>query len=777
MRARCNWIGLDVTTPFTIALVGNPNSGKTTLFNALTGSHAQVANWPGVTVMRKEGQWTREGMRCQIIDLPGTYSLTHLDRDAAIDSRITADFLQHTPPDVIINVLDAGHLERHLYLTMQCIEMGLPMIVVLNMVDEATQRGLQVDAACLSARLGCPVVAMVASKQQGMASLERTLLDLRERMPIPKPMPLPEPLHEACMEIQRQWPDLLKVPARIATAMCLRLLEGDDRLTRLCPPNLQQLLPQYREQLARGLPDEVDVVIADRRYQRCSELVADVVVCCKASPTSWTGRVDRLLLHRWLGVPLFLMVMYLLFVVTMGLGGVFQDFFDWGSESLLVMGLTHWLQLQHAPDWMIWLLPQGIGRGLNTVFGFIPVLMVLFFSLSVLDQSGYMARAALVVDRLMRHLGLSGKSFVPMIVGFGCNVPAILSARSLSRPKQRMITMLMTPFMSCGARLAIFAVFTATFFQHQGPIVIFALYMVGVLMALLTGWILHRTLLHGESESFAMELPPYRLPDMRRVLRTSWWRLRRFLWRAIKVVVPVCMVLSMMVHFNWMGQRVHQTHESVMGQWGQSMTTVFAPMGIQQDNWPATVALVSGFMAKEVVIGTLNSLYDQLHQHRLRDETHQAMPIAPWIVQWHAAVHSIPDHLMRLPHVVWHPLSATSSMQQMDPGSTKEMVQRFGGSIPAFAYMLFVLLYFPCVSTVAAMSREMHPSWAVFSVVWSLVIAYMVAVLFYQSATFFSHPWQSISWWCAAIAIAIMLLWCLKWVSKQRAMRSEVFVC
>ena len=748
-----------------LALVGNPNSGKTTLFNALTGSRQRVANWPGVTVVRKEGYFSCAEHGFSVLDLPGSYSLTQVDQAAALDEQVTSRCLLDEPPDIIVNVINASHLERHLYLTMQLIEMAIPIVVVLNMSDEAMRRGRHVDRALLAERLGCPVVAMVASKSEGIAALKDALLQAQRQPPYPKPLPVCKALMQASDQIIADWPILQQKPYQVGRAACLRLLEGDHALRASMPAAVAAHVPAIEQALQAALTEDVDIDIADRRYRACSATAEAVLVRDKAPGVSWSARIDRWVLHRYLGIPIFLCMMYALFIVTMGLGSVFQDLFDWGSEAILVVGWGNVLQHWHVPAFWQWVLPQGVGRGMNTALAFVPVLFALFFSLSMLDQSGYMARAAMVVDRLMRRLGLPGKSFVPMIVGFGCNVPAVMATRGLAHQRERIVTMLMAPFMSCGARLAIFAVFVSAFFRHGGALVIFALYLIGIVVAVATGWLLHHTVLKGSSIPYVMELPPYRVPSMRRVLHEAGWRLRRFLSRALKVIVPVCVLLSVMGQVSLTGEKVELSmHNSALAQVGRSMTTVFAPMGVRQANWPATVALMTGVLAKEVVIGTLNSLYDQLHGIPVAGQTDQ--PDSEWHAQWVAAWRSVPANLAAFPRVFAHPLTSTAPMQRMDPASTSEMIGRFGGPVAAFSYMLFVLLYFPCISTVAAMVREMHRAWAYFSVAWSFVVAYVVAVLFYQTATVASHVGQTMLWWLAVVGIMALCFGGLRMVAR-----------
>jgi ferrous iron transport protein B len=617
---------------FSIALVGNPNCGKTTLFNALTGASQHVGNWPGVTVERKSGYLNVTDKKIEVIDLPGIYSLTCSDSDAAVDERIACDFILQQKTNVFINIVDASHLERHLYLTLQLLEMGVPVILALNMMDVARARQIQIDMTGLARELGCPVIALEAHKGNGVRDLKHALMNAEQH-----------------------------------TSKTLPYL------------NEIQTIPQ----------EDADIFMADMRYQFIQKICQQYVKLAAKPITTWTSRIDRIVLHRLFGVPVFLAVMYLLFLFSMDIGGIFQTFFDKTSEFIFVDGVSSLLTTLGAPAWLIAILAHGVGKGINTIVTFIPVIGALFLFLALLEDSGYMARAAFVVDRLMRVIGLPGKAFVPMIVGFGCNVPAVMAARTLENKRDRIISILMSPFMSCGARLAIYAVFTAAFFPHNGQHIVFALYLIGILMAVLTGLMLRRTLLAGDPAPLVMELPSYHVPRMQTLLFHSWQRLRDFIFRAGKLILPVCIVIGALNT----GIGDSQSLLSKMGEW---LTPWFAPMGIAASNWPATVGLITGVLAKEVVVGTLNTLYGEL-----------------------------------------------------------ALYQQFDGQIGAFAYLLFVLLYFPCVSTMAAMVRELHRGWAIFSACWNTGVAYAVAVVFYQAATWSRHPLSS-SLWIVSLSILFM---------------------
>lgn len=476
-----------------VMLVGNPNCGKTTLFNALTGENQRVGNWPGVTVEKRVGSFSIDGQTVEVSDLPGVYSLVTSSIDSSLDAQIAARAVLDASGCVILNVIDACHLERHLYLTSQLLELNLPMMVVINMTDLAALQGITIDAKALAHALGCPVMMLQAHRQVGVSELKAAIL-----APIsvgqPLPLSLPFSVKQALVDVERELVQHHYSPG-LAPYLARRVAEGDTLFTSM----------------AMKVPD-MDILMADARYEAIHQIVN--VVQTKKTDTSeqMTAKLDRVFLHRFLALPLFFFMMYLMFFLSIQVGGVFQDFFNIASDALFVQGPTCGLQRLNAPGWLIALVANGVGKGVNTTLTFIPVMAAMYFFLSLLEASGYMARAAFVVDKAMRLLGLPGKSFVPMIVGFGCNVPAIMAARTLDTERDRVLTVLMSPFMSCSARLAIYAVFVAAFFPMGGQNVIFSLYLIGILMAVLTGFLLRKTLLKGPSSPLFLSFLPIIAP-------------------------------------------------------------------------------------------------------------------------------------------------------------------------------------------------------------------------------------------------------------------------
>jgi ferrous iron transport protein B len=722
-----------------ILLVGNPNCGKTTLFNALTGANQRVGNWSGVTVEKKTGTFSLGNNIIQLTDLPGIYSLSSSGKGASLDEQIAAKAIVNFDVDLIINLVDACHLERHLYLTSQILELGKPIIIVLNMMDIAEQRGINIDLKALSQQLGCPVLPLQAHKQIGLPALRQTLSKIpnaAKPLILDLPLAVNEGLHELAQRLVAQG-----IVAQYASYYAHRIMEGDNALLA------QYLADDFKNK--NEDESELDILIADARYQKIHQIVTRTQQKRNDTSEHFTARLDRIVLHRYWALPIFFAVMYLMFLFAINIGGAFQDFFDITTDTFFVRGSAWLLQQIHTPDWLIALLANGVGKGINTTLTFVPVIAAMFFFLSILETSGYMARAAFVVDKAMRVMGLPGESFVPMIIGFGCNVPAIMAARTLDSERERLLTVLMSPFMSCSARLAIYAVFVAAFFPRGGQDIVFSLYLIGMLVAVLTGLILRKTILGGRPSPLILELPAYHKPALRRLLRETFMRLRHFIFRAGRLIIPICLLLgglNAMTIDGGISMGDAHTHSvlSLLGQW---LTPIFAPMGIHQNNWPATVGLLTGMLAKEVVVGSLNSLYAQIgHAGQMAVANFEfwgSLKTALW---------SIPQNLMQLEHAFLNPIIASAPDGEVSQAVYGMMVQRFDGQAGAYAYLLFILLYIPCVSTMAVIRQEAGRKLMWFSVIWSLIIAYAAAVFFYQLATFFTHPQQSILW------ILVMLL-------------------
>jgi ferrous iron transport protein B len=685
----------------TIGLLGNPNCGKSTLFNRLTGANQRVGNWPGVTVERKTGSLTIAGERFEIIDLPGIYSL---DQSAGgIDEAVARDYIASGECDLVINIVDASNLQRHLILTQQLLDSGLPVVIALNMLDVAERAGLSLDPIALSKALQVPVVPMVASRNVGIK-------------------------------------DLLEI---------LQSTQSKD----------QTVIKSSRLSATSASSSEI-LAAAERRYHK-AVAIGETVTQVKSVRHPPSETIDRIVLNRWLGIPIFLAAMYLMFTVAINLGAVFIDFFDILFGAIFVTASEQLLSDLGLPVWLIVLLSQGLGGGIQLVATFIPVIGFLFLCLSVMEDSGYMARAAFVIDRLMIGIGLPGSAFVPLIVGFGCNVPAVMATRSLSRENDRLMTIAMAPFMSCGARLTVYALFAAAFFKGQGQNIVFLLYLTGILMAIFTGWVFRKQIFQGQMSASYAEMPVYHVPVVKNLLLTTWFRLRSFVLRAGRTIVLVVVALSFLNSFGTDGSFGNEdTETSVLSVIGKSITPAFYPMGLTDENWPATVGLFTGLFAKEAVVGTLNALYSG----QLEGDPMTLMQSGE------AAVISVYDNASALGGTLLDPLGLSLNDDASDSpqnATLENMAAYFGSDLAAFSYLVFILLYAPCVAVIAAMHKESGLKWAGLVFGWTTLVGYISATMVYQVGSFSAHPQFSSAWIVGMVAVLALAIIALKRVGRN----------
>ena len=752
-----------------IGVVGNPNCGKTTLFNVLTGTRQHVGNWPGVTVDRKEGFYQHEGREIELVDLPGTYSLD-VPGTTSLDEKIAQDYILSGKPDLIVNIVDASNIERNLYLTTQLLEMEVPLVVALNMMDIAEQRNIKIDISALSKQLGVSVIPISAAKHEGIEELKQAMDIAAEVKHIPTlRVEYPELIEDALAQllptITQRLPDNIKSHAHWVG---LKLLENDGFAIQLVGKDLTDIITSSQEQIEEDLDEEVDIIIADSRYSFIATIIEKTVKKTGQVTRTLSDKIDKVVLNRALGIPIFLVVMYLMFMFTINIGGAFIDFFDMLSGTIFVEGFGALLSAIGLPEAFIILAAGGMGGGIQVVATFIPIIGFLYLFLSFLEDSGYMARAAFVMDRFMRFIGLPGKSFVPLIVGFGCNVPAIMATRTLENQRDRILTILMNPFMSCGARLPVYALFAAAFFPVGGQNLVFGLYLFGIVVAMITGLIMKNTLLKGESSPFVMELPSYHLPTLQSILLRTWDRLKNFIFRAGKVIVPMVVVLTLLNSWGTDGSFGHEdSDKSVLSEIGRTLTPAFEPMGIQEDNWPATVGIFSGILAKEAVVGTLDAIYSQLAVSDAGWDSQEEEPFSFWGGIGEAFA-TIPANLGDVTDMILDPLGlnigdvstleSAAEEQAVNAATFGAMVKRFDGQIGAFAYLLFILLYFPCVATIATIYRETNMGWTVFVATWTTGLAYMFATVSYQLMTIAQHPLSSIAWTSGLLLLFAMTI-------------------
>lgn len=666
--------------PYTIALAGNQNCGKTTLFNCLTGSNQHVGNFPGVTVEQKRGT-IRAFREAELVDLPGIYSLSPYTSEEVV----TRDFLVNERPDAIINIIDATNLERNLYLTLQLSELDIPMVLALNMMDEVRASGNSIDTEKLSELLKMPVVPISAAKKEGIAFLVEQAKAAVQKKTLRRLDFCGGAVHKAVHAIKHIIEPRAcerKIPVRFAAT---KLVEGDIPMTERLgiTDNERVIIEAIVEDMEQSLSTDREAALADMRYSFIEGISAICVTKHSESREQLRSeKIDRILTHRFFGIPIFIGVMLVIFWLTFSvigapLQGLLEKLIDLGSQALA----DKLFSLDVSP-WVISLVTDGVCAGVGSVLSFLPIILLLFFFLSLLEDSGYMARVAFVMDKLLRKLGLSGRSFVPMLIGFGCSVPAIMSARTLSGERDRRLTILITPFMSCGAKLPIYAMITAAFFADSAPLVMISLYVMGIIAAVITGLLMKNTLMKGEPVPFVMELPAYRIPSARSVFMLMWEKAKDFIVKAFTVIFAASVIIWLLQSFDWGLNAVSDSADSILASIGSVIAPVFAPLGF--GDWRASTALITGVTAKESVVSTLTVLTSSATDEAL-----------------YAALARI-----------FTPLSA-------------------------FSFLTFTLLYMPCVAAFAAMKREIGLKRALFSVGYETLFAYVAALLVYQIGSLF----------------------------------------
>lgn len=669
---------------YLLALAGNQNSGKTTLFNCLTGSNQHVGNFPGVTVEKKEGCILRHS-DMTLVDLPGIYSLSPYTSEEVV----TRDFVLKENPRLIINIVDATNIERNLYLTLQLMELSIPMVIALNMMDEVRASGNSIDVGELSRQLGLPVIPISAGKNEGIADL----LDAVEKA-VKAPAP-PRKLdfcsgavHRAIHAIAHVIEDHAReegYPTRFAAT---KLVEGDEpMMAALCQDEGdRQIILHIVEEMEEETGTDREAALADMRYTYIEQLCRDCVTRRQETREQIRSeQIDRLLTHRILGIPIFLGIMLLIFVLTFSvIGAPLQTLLENGIQ-LLTDGLESLLERAEVSFWLRSLLIDGVCAGVGSVLSFLPLIVLLFFFLSLLEDSGYMARVAFVMDKLLRKIGLSGRSFVPMLIGFGCSVPAIMATRTLSSDRDRKMTIVLTPFMSCSAKLPIYGMITLAFFPRHGGLVMMALYVTGILVAVLSGLLFKSTIFKGDSVPFVMELPAYRMPSPRSVLLHMWEKAKDFLHKAFTIIFVASLIIWFLQSFDWRFNLVPDNASSILASLGSWIAPLFAPLGF--NDWRASTALITGLTAKESVVSTLSVLTGA----------------------------SSDAQLSSVLSGIFTPLSSIS-------------------------FLTFTILYMPCVAAFAAAKRELG-SWrqAVLAAAYQTGSAYLAALLVYQLGRIFIH--------------------------------------
>lgn len=709
----------------TIAVAGNPNAGKSTLINAIAGSRLYVGNWPGVTVEKKSASFDYGGREISLVDLPGAYSLSPYTQEEVI----ARDYLVKERPDVIINVVDATNLERNLYFTLQLLELGIPMVIALNMADEAAQKGFRIDADKIASILGCAVVPTVATKKEGLEHLMETAVSFAVEPGEHSPgfISYGEDIEQALLPIAdalKNHPEVLagRLPLRW---FALKVLERDERVlddyaVDADAPQIEKAVKHLKA--AHG--EDQEAHLADTRYGLAAGLTREALKKPEIRKKELTERIDSVVLNRYLGIPVFLAAMWLIFKLTFDIAGPFTDWFDGVTSGPLSRWAEALLLMAAAPDWLISLVVEGVIGGVGFVLAFVPPIFAMMFFITLLEGSGYMARAAFVMDRMMHAIGLHGKSFIPLLMGFGCNVPAVYATRTLENPRDKALTALLIPLMSCGARLPVYVVFVGAFFASQAGTILWSLYVLGIAMAVMMGLIFKKTLFRGEAPVFIMELPPYRMPTVKNLLIHTWEKGKHFLIKAGTYILAVAVLVWFLLNLPW---GVENKQDSYLGKIGQISAPVFAPLGF--GTWEASASLITGVIAKEIVVSTMAVVYTPDAQ----GDKEEAVPsfgedLRETGVSFAGALREAATNVFST-----FGIATLSTEEEEGAEGLRTIIAQAFTPLSAYAFMVFVLLYMPCVIVLIAMRHEFGTwKWAGIAIVYQSVLAWTAAFIVYQ---------------------------------------------
>ena len=662
-----------------VALVGNPNCGKTTLFNAYTGAKHKVGNWPGVTVEKKEGLIKHDGHTITVVDLPGIYSISPY----SLEEILTREYILNFNPDVIINIVDASNLERNLYLTLQLIELGRPVIIALNMIDVLEERGITVDIERLSKELNIPVVPIVAVAQKGLTKLLHQTIRSTKNKDEYKPVTINygEIIEKKIQEITGKIHLKNSVNPFLMRWLSIKVLEDDrEILSKLRDESIEELpidnKHHFLKDHAPGHVESYEEEIGKRKYEFIEAFIQDVLMNKENKPREiLSDKIDEVVTHPIFGVPIFLLMMLIVFTFTFTVGNYFADLFELGISSISE-NLTNLLLQWNVAMWLISLITEGVIGGVGGIMIFLPNIAALFIAMSLLEDSGYMARVALIMDKNMSRIGLNGKAVIPLILGFGCTVPAIMTARSLNNEKDRLITILITPFMSCSARFPIYVLFSRAFFPGREILIAFSLYVLGILIAIIMALLFRKFMGNSDDSGLILELPSYKRPAIKTTGIFVWEKVREYLERAGTIIFIASVILWIVLEFNLSG-KVEMT-ESIGADIGRFIAPIFEPLGF--GDWQAALALIAGIMGKEIVVSSMTIIY---------------------------GVGEI--------------------------GLYKALSQIGFTAASAYAFMVFSLLYTPCVATLGVIKNETKSwKWMWFSLGYQLFLAYGISLIFYQ---------------------------------------------
>ena len=725
-----------------IALIGNPNSGKTTVFNYLTKSNQSTGNWPGVTVNKYSGSYIHNNQNVNITDLPGVYSL-NLANNNAEDQVITCEYLYDNQADLFINIIDASNLKRSLYLTLQLLETGKPCLIILNMMDKI-RNAKAINVKKLEKLLKTPIFCLNSNKKNNLEELKAFINNTHKLSSYNNPTDYifsklyKYNINNLALDVDANFKNYeLSDNSRYNDINSIKPIHDNFIKAQLLEQNPVAIKAFNKLNTANNFLDNLqnyvqkndvdfDILIADLRYKAIHNIYTQIIEQpdLPIKDNAKSKFLDKFLLHKYLGLPIFLLFMYLTFEISISLGAILKIPIEAYSNNIIPVIIYNLLKIFTIPDYINSIISNGITYGVTTTLGFIPQIFLIYVCLAILEESGYMARAAFVMDRIMQIAKLPGKSFIPLIIGFGCNVPAIYATRTLENKNDRIITALMTPFMSCGARLAIFIVFASTFFPNNTGLIIFSLYIIGIAIGLLTSIILKKTLLQDTQDNHTiLEIPDYNIPNIKNITKSAFNKLLSFIKQAGKIILFACLFINIFNHV------YVNSEDSVLSYTGKKLAPIFKPIGIEPNNWPAVVGIMTGAIAKEVTIGSLNTLYNNNDSNTLSD----SLAKTNIIDSFKNAYLETKNNLADISEIKFlNPVTANAGDVELNATAQNQLSLAFGSKAAAFAYCIFLLLYIPCISTFAALKSEIGKFWAYFSLTWSTSIAYSFAGIFYQ---------------------------------------------
>ena len=738
-----------------LGIIGNPNSGKSTIFNQLTGLGQKTGNWSGVTVEKRVGEFKFKNHKIQLIDLPGLYSLG-IGGKTSLDQDITINYIKEGDFDYLINVVDSANFKRNLYLTFQLIERGIPVILVLNMDDIAKSKNIKINENKLSKLLKCPVIKVSAKKTDDINILKDFLLKNKDIKNVVDIFDFyPKKIKEHYLNLE----NFLNIDK-------FNLISNSDKISIL-EGNYAQYNDRIKE-FAKNICNNIEIefgqtsdfVLVNCRYAFIEKLFKKVCENKDPNCESLSDKIDNIALNTILGAPIFLIVLYLMFVFSINVGGAFQEFFGLIAEATFIDIPLLIASKIYTSEWLN-ILIYGLGGAVQTIASFIPIIAAMYMFLSFLEDSGYIARSAVIANKIMRLLGLSGHSFLPLIVGLGCNVPAITGTRVLYNHNQRISTIMMSPFVSCTARLAVYTLFCYIFFPNNTQNVIFTLYIIGILMAIFTGLLIKNKAQKIADSNMLIELPDYNLPKLKVIINSSILRTKSFIFGAGKTIVVVFFIIHLVnsIKIPIKNEAGTYNNENIINIIGKRVTLIFKPMGLEEKNWPATVGIITGIFAKEIVVGTLVSLY--------ADESDNSNSVSEIeiLTKYKKAFLSVPKKMVSVFTDNFDKLyyldNNVTKKNYLDDNEIsnkviKNISNNFDNKIAVLSYLIFILIYFPCVSVFGAISNEIGKKWAIASALWSTISAYSVSIMFYQTSNFIMN--NSINYYYLLLGIMILII-------------------